>query len=232
MNAARGALLRQPEEPAGARAGLLYGKLLPELSVLLLFIVLVLAPEQAWWINQDALGFGVMADGATLMLSATLIDIASRIQRPPPWWLAPIILIGMFLMYPDAWLALKAGWSLGFWCFLPFAWSILERLREMWTLPAASRIEKIRRRTLTFDRLYTALVVAGLWIGGGLVWMLASGGEFGQVFDLSRMLWALLAFYAINVFNVVRVHRTSFGQRPRSLLPWIDGGQAVYLDPL
>lgn len=232
MNASRGALFSQPEEQAGARAGVLYGKLLPELSVLLLFMVLILAPEQASWIDEDALGFGVMADGATLMLSATMIDVASRLQRAPPWWLAPIILAGMFLMYPDAWVVLKTGWTLGFWCFLPFAWSILERLRELWTLPGASRIEKIRRRTLTFDRLYLAPVLGVLWIGGGLVWMLASGGEFGQVFDPSRMLWLLLAFYAINVFNIVRVHRPSFSQRPRSLLPWIDGGQAVYLDPL
>jgi hypothetical protein len=232
MNTSRGALFRpendRPESPAGA----LYSKLFPELSILVLLVLLILAPQQAWWIDRQALEFGVMADGATLMLSATLIDVASRLQRAPPWWLVPIIVTGLFLAYPEAWQMLTMGWSLGIWCFLPFAWSILERLREMWTLPRASRIEKIRRRTLTFDRLYTALVLGGLWIGAGLLWLLVFGAGLEAIFDTSRLEWLLLAFYAINVGNVIRVHRPAFQQRPRSLLPWIDGDQASYLDPL
>jgi hypothetical protein len=41
-----------------------------------------------------------------------------------------------------------------------------------------------------------------------------------------------LAFYGIAAFNAWRVHRPSFAQRPRSLVPWLDKGEGTYLSPL
>ncbi len=93
------------------------------------------------------------ADGATLMASSTLIDVASRLQKAPSWWVAPLVVVGLFMFFPETWQMLQIIWNLGAWVMLPFTWSIVERVRQIWTLPAASRPEKIRRRTLTVDRL-------------------------------------------------------------------------------
>jgi hypothetical protein len=207
-------------------------KLLPEVSVLLLVSCLLLAPEWAWMIHPESLMFVAIADGATLMMSATLVDIASRLKKPPPWWLAPLALGGILLAYPDAIEVLKLGWSLGLWVFLPFAWSIIERVREIWTLPLASPLERIRRRVLTFDRLYTGIVLTGLLIALMLVHVLLLGNSIDDLRIDERLPWLLLAFYGVSAANVVRVHRPRFARRPDSLWPRMDGGQGSSLDPL
>jgi len=219
-----------PEPPA--RLAAVLAKLLPELSVLLLVSLLLLAPAWAWMIDRNALMFVAMADGATLLMSATLVDVASRLTRPPSWWLAPLALVGILLAYPEAIQLLKLGWSLGLWIFLPFAWSIGERVYEIWTLPLASPQERIRRRVLTFDRLYTGIVLAGLLIALLLIQLLVLGNSIDDLRIDERLPWLLLVFYGINAGNVVRVHRPRFAQRPGSLWPGMDGGQGSSLDPL
>jgi hypothetical protein len=42
----------------------------------------------------------------------------------------------------------------------------------------------------------------------------------------------LLVFFAANAWNTVRVYQAKFVQRPRSMMPWFDKGDATYLDPL
>ncbi len=221
---------RPPEAPPHPAAVL--SKLLPEFSVLILVSCLLLAPEWAWMVRPEALLFVAMADGATLMMSATLVDLASRLKKPPPWWLAPLALGGILLAYPDTIEVLKLGWSLGVWVFLPFAWSIIERVREIWTLPLASPLERIRRRVLTFDRLYTGIVLIGVSIVLLLVHLLVLGNPISDLRIDDRLPWLLLAFYSVSAANVIRVYRPRFAQRPSSLFPGMDAGQSVSLDPL
>jgi hypothetical protein len=230
MTRSRGALFRKPEPVDDP--GAMLGKFLPELSVLLLCAWIVFAPPGYRRPDPGALMFAVMADGATLMLSATLVDVASRMRTAPPWWLGILISAGILIVYPDTIMLLREAWSLGLGIFAPFAWSIIERLRELWTLPAASTLEKIRRRTLTFDRLYSALIVGGVSTIAALVLAICNDGSFPVHLFEQGAPWVVLVFYAIAAFNAWRVHTPAFARRPRSLWPWIDQGQNTYLNPL
>ncbi len=212
--------------------GNMLSKLLPELSVVVTVVWLLSGPPGATGYNPETLMFVAMADAATLMLSATLIDVASRLKRAPPWWLGILIGGGILVMYPDVISLIKLSWTMGMWIFLPFAWTIIERLRELWTLPSASTLEKIRRRTLTFDRLYTALILGGVCVAGMIINALLNDGSMESGLTERALPWVMLAFYAIAALNVWRVHRHSFAQRPKSLWPKIDQDQATYLDPL
>ncbi len=230
MTARPGALFRKPEPVVDP--GAMLGKLLPELSVLLLVAWMVFAPERYGRPNPESFMFAVMADGATLMFSATLVDVASRLRAQPPWWMGLLIGIGILILYPESITLLREAWALGLWIFAPFAWSILERLRELWTLPGAATIEKIRRRTLTFDRLYSALIVGGAATIGALLLAIHNDGSFPSHLFQTAAPWVVMVFYAVAALNVWRVHTRAFAARPRSLWPWIDQGQISYLDPL
>jgi hypothetical protein len=146
-----------------------------------------------------------------------------------PGWLLLIVTLGVLLLYPDTFLLIAAAWTLGLWVFLPFAWSFIERLRELQTLPSASVLEKLRRRSLVFDRMYTGLILAVIVFA----WFLISAMlNRDQDFSERALPYILLAFYSVAAFNVWRVHQPKFAKRPRSLWPWIDGDQVDYLNPL
>jgi hypothetical protein len=217
---------REPYQPLAWLA-----KALPELSVALTTTAILLAPQwpsiKGLLPDEDTYGLGLMADGATLLASATLMDIASRLQRPPPWWIVPLAPIGLLLFAPDLVALLVQSWALGWLALLPLVWSIGEKLRELWTLPNALPIEKLRRRTLVFDRLYTALV---LGVGAVATALIASLVFAIDAVTLSPIApWLIVAFYAINAGNAWRVHQVDFARRPSSLWPWIDQGQATDL---
>jgi hypothetical protein len=206
-------------------------KFWPELSVLLSITWVVLAPAHWWQPNLDAQWTGIAIDLVLLMGSATLIDVASRLQRAPPWWIAPIAVIGLIILSPGSGELLGLTFELSSLILLPFAWAVIERVRELWTLPAASVLEKIRRRTLVFDRVYVVLVL-------GVIAALFGLGVY-VLFDMDLTSWLskvvliiVWLFYAIACFNVWRVHQASFVQHPRSLLPWIDQNEASELRPL
>lgn len=207
-------------------------KLLPEATALLMVAWFILRNGSIQQRESDALMLVAMVDGATLMASATLIDLASRLKQAPPWWLAVPIIGAVPILYPDVFWALRTAWRNGMWVFLPLAWPILERIREVWTLPSASDVEKIRRRTLTFDRLYSAIVMGWLIFAGALAASFALDVELSSILHEHNLPWVMLAFYAIAAFNAWRVHRPAFVRRPRSLWPWIDKGDSAQLDPL
>lgn len=221
-----------PQQPEPNSSKAMLGKLLPEMTLVVTLAALLLIPASVAWLDANALEFAISADVAMSLMSATLVDVASRVRRVPPWWLGILIAGGILMLYPGAGAMILVAWQEGLWIFLPFAWSLVERLRELWTLPAATTLEKIRRRTLTFDRVYTALALGGISVAGLVVNHILHDGNVA----MSSHAWFLpllaLVYYGVAAFNAWRVHQTAFAARPRSLWPWVDGGQAADLSPL
>ncbi|MEO8011621.1 MAG: hypothetical protein ABI650_08265 [Dokdonella sp.] len=205
---------------------------LPELSMLLSVILLATNGFGLIQFDPEAVMLLLMADAMTMLGFATLIDIATRLRKPLPYWLAVLVGAGALILSGYIVPAMELTWSQGAWIFVPFVWSIFERIRELWTMPNASRIEKIRRRTLVFDRLYVGVHM--LWLSTAIVLLvLISGGSaFDLLSDTRSWVTVGIAFYAVATFNCVRVHTARFAEQPSSLLPWFDKGDATCLDPL
>jgi hypothetical protein len=191
----------------------------------------------AWPFGVDAraLLFGALfLEGATAMFLCTVVDVASRLRRPPPWWAGLLLCAGLLALYPDV-LQLVAGLlAEGWWVGLPVALTVGERLREVWTLPAQPPLEKQRRRALTFGRLFTLLVLAGAFM---VPWLIESaiaasthGGEATRVPAL--LPWYAVAFYALCAWDAIRVHHAAFAVAPSNLWPRFDLGESARLDPL
>ncbi len=207
-------------------------KLMPELSMLLSIVLLVINPFGPLTPHPAIIGFALAVEGVSLMFFCTLVDIASRVQMRPPWWVGVLIVGGVLLMYPDLITVLKAAFVEGMWVFLPLLWSLVERIRELWTLPGASKQEKIRRRTLTFDRLWVGftLVLAATACAIVVVFL----HEDGLVALLNPIMpvTVALVYYALAAVNAWRVHQPAFTKRPTSLVPWLDRGDGTNLSPL
>lgn len=180
----------------------------------------------------EIIGWAVMVEAVTVMFLCTVIDIATRLRRPPPWWGGILLAAALFALYPEVPRLLLAAFREGLWIALPFAWSLLERLRELWTLPGQPVLERLRRRTLTFGRLYTGLVVAAVAAFTGVAAALGGGMDVLGAFIVAATPWFVAAFFALCAWDVVRVHRPAFAARPVSLWPRIDGGQSADLSPL
>jgi hypothetical protein len=205
------------------------GKLLPELSTCL--SLLLLATNPGGWLTPDPqlIYIALIAEGASLMFFCTLVDIATRVQRRPPWWVVVLIVGGVLLMYPDLIQVLGIAFEAGIWIFLPLVWSLIERIRELWTLPGAANEEKIRRRTLTFDRLWVGICIAGVAIPCAIGVAMLSEEGVGALARPFVPLGIGFAFYGVAAFNAWRVHQPAFAKRPSSLVPWLDRGDGTYL---
>jgi hypothetical protein len=230
----------QSEAVAGARPSpvggmMLAARVLPEGLSLALALMIAIRATPAWFATEPQLlvQWVVMTEAVTLMFLCTVIDIASRLRRAPPWWAGVLICAGVLLVYPQVPQLLLAALDEGLWIALPFVWSILERLREIWTLPGQPRIEKLRRRALTFGRLYSGLMV-GVSSAVGVIaaTLLITGLDGMNALVASVAPWCLVAFFGLSLIDTVRVHRPAFVARPVSLWPRIDGGQTDHLDPL
>lgn len=206
----------------------------PEIGMLALATAVAF---DAWPFGVDAraLLFGALfLEGATAMFLCTVVDVASRLRRPPPWWAGCLLCAGLLALYPDV-VQLVAGLlAEGWWVGLPLALTVGERLREVWTLPAQSSLEKQRRRALTFGRLYTLLVLAGAFM---VPWLLeaaiAANTQGGDATRVPALLpWYALAFYALCAWDALRVHRVAFARAPGNLWPRFDLGESARLDPL
>lgn len=220
----------EPEPPAGSEA--MFAKLLPELTVFIMVAALLLIPDRVPWLDVSALEIAIMADVVMVMASASLVDVASRLRRAPPWWLGVLLAGAILLLVPGAGEMILMTWQEGMWIFLPFVWSLVERVRELWTLPSASRLEKIRRRTLTFDRVYTGLALGAMSVAGLVINDLVHDGNVAMSSYSWLMPLLVLLFYGAAAINAWRVHQPAFAKRPGSLWPWVDGGQATDLSPL
>jgi hypothetical protein len=87
-----------------------------------------------------------------------LVEVATRRRQPPTLWVGLLIIAALLVYCPTVLMLAKWSWHGGVWMFLPFLWSMGERLRQLWTLPRASLLEKIRARALAFDRFQTGYV--------------------------------------------------------------------------
>ncbi len=207
------------------------GKLLPELSMCLAVLWLAFDPGEPMALELPAIPLLLMAEGAMLMFFCGLVELASRVKKRPPWWVAAIVVGGLMVMYPGVLGVLAMAFAAGMWAFLPLAWSMFERIRELWTLPGAAKEEKIRRRTLTFDRLWVGFVM------GCMVALYAIGQALlrdqGTEALREPMLHAIgaLVFYGIAAYNAWRVHQAAFAMHPTSLVPWLDRGDGTNLSP-
>ncbi len=221
-------------QPRSAHKLQLAARLLPECLSLAFALSLAggVVPDWLGVSPMEVLHWVVLTEAATLMFLCTVVDVATRLRRAPPWWAGVLLCAVLLLVYPEVPRMVLAALHEGMWIALPFAWSILERLREIWTVPAQSKLEKLRRRALTFGRLYSGLVVAGLFALVTLGGIVHTGMDFLQDAMFVVAPWFIVLFFGLSVFDTVRVHRPTFTARPRSLWHRIDAGQTAYLDPL
>jgi hypothetical protein len=210
-------------------------RLLPEWLALATALALALDLLPAWVAAspQEIVHWVVMSEGVTLMFLCSLVDVASRLRRAPPWWAGVLGSIALLAVYPQVPALVIGALREGLWVALPFAWSVIERLRELWTLPGSSVVEKQRRRALTFGRLYSGLVLAGIFVITSFIEFLTiapDGVAGGLVEGLGP--WFLVVFFGLAAFDAWRVHRPGFAAAPRNLWPRFDGGETARLDPL
>jgi hypothetical protein len=225
---------RAPPTEITNRANLLPA-LLPEVSATLVVLWCIVAPWFGWRYDSGVLYALMFAEVGSLMLNASLVDVATRLQRPPSIGWGLFIVLGLMVLNPISFSTIASSWSLGWMMFLPQGWSMVERFRRIWILPRVSKLDKIRTRALTFDRLYLGVHIAMLsLVSGFLYWAVndyRGNPVDGVIFDIV-LPWVLLVFFAANAWNTLRVYQDKFAKKPKSMMPWFDKGDATYLDPL
>lgn len=199
-----------------------------------------LAADYGGWplaINPGAFLVGALfVEAGAAMFMSTVVDVASRLQRPPRWWAVLLIALGILLMYPEELKALLDALAQGWWVALPVVATVGGRLGDLWTLPAQPPLEKQRRRALVFGRMYTIVVLAGAFMVPLLAEaavVSATGWRAGEGYLMPSLLpLYAVAFYAICACDAVRVQRPAFAHKPRNLWPRFDQGETARLDPL
>jgi hypothetical protein len=180
----------------------------------------------------ESLYFVALVEVFFCMAQATLTDVATRLRKRPPLWAIVLVGGGLALLYPEVVTVTRAAFAQGWVVFLPFAWSLVERLRELWTMPGAPRLEKLRRRALVSGRMSLVIAVSGAALAAAAVtyWLDAAAGGFAMLGRTAG--WWLAAAFAAAAFDVVRVHRSAFERRPRALFGRFDPLGVGDLSPL
>jgi hypothetical protein len=211
-----------PGEPADRPLDVL-PKLLPELSLALAFLAAAVLPERVGPRMRETMYFVVLVEVLFCMGQGTLTDVATRMRKPPPWWLGMLILAGLLLFNMQvvgitAGVVREGGWLVA----VPFLWSLVERGRELWTMPRASRLEKLRRRALVSGRMSLVLIGGGVAIAAMGISYLVDEVDGGGPFVERYAAWGLAALFGLAAFDVWRVHRPAFASRPRALFGAFD----------
>ncbi|HEV7238465.1 MAG TPA: hypothetical protein VGQ36_04430 [Thermoanaerobaculia bacterium] len=171
---------------------------------------------------RDELMFVLIVEGGFLLMQGTLVDIATRLKKRPPWWVAAIIVIGVLLFSGHPLQIVKMAWNSGALVFVPLLISIAERGTILWRIPNRSLIEKIAARALISNRITTGLGVA----------VLATVAMLTGVFAGS---WPILLagsiYFAVAAFDDWRVRGPAFAERPRVLFGYDPIG-ITYLEPV
>jgi hypothetical protein len=207
-------------------------KLLPELWLVGAALALALWPERVGFQVREGLFFVAVTEVVFCLAQGTITDLATRLRKRPPWWVVALIVAGLALLYPEGVSMLRAAFAAGWTFFVPFTWSLFERLRELWTMPAASRLEKLRRRALVSGRMALVLVCAwsALALAGITYALDPAQGGFAMLERTAG--WWLAAAFAAAAFDIVRVHRPAFDKRPRALFQRFDPLGVEDLSPL
>jgi hypothetical protein len=211
--------------------GALLAKLLPELALVGGAVVYALAPGWQPWIGESLEAL-VFIEVIFSLAQLTLTDIATRLRKPPPLWAGGLLVVGLGVLYPEVGRVVMAMAREGWPVFLPFAWSLVERSRELWTMPRASELEKMRRRALVSGRMGILFVVVGAFLAVTAIRAVRSGMDFEfEPIGPFAFWWVALAF-ALSSFDIVRVHRPAFERRPRALFGRLDPLGVRDLSPL
>jgi hypothetical protein len=160
----------------------------------------------------------------TFFFVVALVEVASSQRRPPTLWVGLVTIAALLVFCPTVLMLAKWSWHAGVWVFLPFVWSMGERLRQLWTLPRASRLEKLRTRALAWDRYYTGFwgyIVMFLVLVASL--MVSDDPDFPYRAAVVVLPGFLALFFAISCIDEIRVHSDGFARSPRRL--WAKPGR-------
>jgi hypothetical protein len=171
------------------------------------------------WVNSVLAG-----ELFTFFFVVALVEVASRRRTPPTLWVGLLTVATLLVFFPTVLMLAKWSWHGGVWMFLAFLWSMVERFRQLWTLPRASRLEKLRTRALAFDRFQTGLsgyFVMFFILLGSL--MLSDDPDFPYHAAEMVIPIFLALFFAITCIDEIRVHGEGFVRSPRRL--WAKPGR-------
>jgi hypothetical protein len=180
--------------------------------------------------GRETLLFGLLVEGGFLLMQGTLVDIATRLRKRPPWW-AVVLIFGAVLLFSDyARLVLRMAWDLGLVVFVPLLLSLGERAMVLWRMPGRPLVEKIAARALIGNRITTGLGLFGL-----VTALMVSGVAFPNLYDRLSGRWVSLTagavYFAIAALDDWRVRGRRFAEKP-SVLFRFDPIGIDYLEPV
>ena len=175
--------------------------------------------------------FVLIVEGGFLLAQGTLVDIATRLKKRPPIWLAALILVGVVLISDHTLDVLRMAWQQGSLVFVPLLVSIAERGTVLWRMPGRPQIEKIAARALIANRIITGLGLFGL-----VTIVMLIGAIFPNLYDFSAIsvtviMFAGAIYFAVAAFDDWRVRGPKFAERPRVLFRY-DAMGIKYLEPV
>ena len=170
---------------------------------------------------RDDLMYVLIVEGGFLMMQGTLVDIATRLKKRPPLWLAALIVVGVLIFSQYSLDVVRMAWTRGPLVFVPLLLSIGERGTVLWRIPDRPRIEKIAARALISNRITTGLVLLALMT---VVMLIGVAGSW-------PILIAGAIYFAVAAFDDWRVRGAAFAENPRVLFRWDPIG-ITYLDPV
>lgn len=161
----------------------------------------------------------------TFFFIVALVEVASTRRQPPTLW-GGLVIIAALLVFCGQTVFMLAKWSWhgGVWVFLPFLWSMVERFRQLWTLPRASLLEKLRIRALAYDRYqtgYVGYIVMFLVLVASL--MVSDDPDIPYRTAVLVLPGFLALFFAVACIDAIRVHGEGFARSPRRL--WAKPGR-------
>jgi hypothetical protein len=162
---------------------------------------------------RDELLRGLAGEAAFLVLSAPLLDFATRLRKRPPVWLIWCgIILGSFL-YPPSRQALTEAWSAGLVVLIPLVLSIVSRTATLRRLPGLPAFERLTARALIANRMLTAFALLAL-MAVTLVSAVASRSIGDLLENVTLALPAGAIYFAIAAWDNHRVRGARFAAAP------------------
>ena len=180
-----------------------------------------------WWPGFDdrILWVTVVVEAIFLWPQISLVDIATRVRKRPPWWAIPPIVLGVMLFAPGASSMLPLLLDPAGMFFLPAAFSLWQRAQMLWTLPGQPVLVRERARAIMGGRMNIALAVAGpvFLVELGLsMYRVATSSTAGTSLlqDGITVYFVAAVYFLLAAFDHWRVGGASFARKPRPILWW------------